>query len=265
MADFDRLLAIMARLRADDGCPWDRAQTFATIAPFTIEEAYEVADAIDRQDWTHLKEELGDLLLQVVFHARIADENGLFSIDDVATAICEKLVRRHPHLFGNAPAPLTASEQTALWEQLKAEERAAKASEHAGGVSVLDDLPRALPALHRAAKLQSRAARIGFDWPSSVETLAKVDEELSELRLAIEDGEPAHRIMDEVGDLLFTAVNVARKLGVDPDGALRHANTKFEQRFRLLEELAAKSPEPCALGDLEALWDKAKEMGRRSS
>jgi MazG family protein len=260
------LLAIMGRLRGADGCPWDREQTFASIAPYTIEESYEVADAIERGDMAHLKDELGDLLFQVVFHARIAEEGGHFDFDAVAAAICDKLVRRHPHVFGSGPAsgiegPLTAANQTAAWEEIKARERAAAAT------SALDGVPLALPALLRAFKLSKRAARVGFDFERPQETADKVAEELAEVREAAavaagdSDGAASRKVFEEVGDLLFAAANLARKLEVDAEAALRAANVKFERRFRGMERLAAqrgKEFESLSLAAQEALWQEVK-------
>jgi nucleoside triphosphate diphosphatase len=256
------LLAIMERLRGVDGCPWDRVQTFASIAPYTVEESYEVADAIERGDMAHLKEELGDLLFQVVFHARIAEEGGHFDFDAVAAAICDKLVRRHPHVFGDGPAsgidrPVSAAHQTAAWEEIKARERAAEAT------SALDGVPLALPALLRAFKLSRRAARVGFDFERHQETADKVAEELAEVREAAAglDADAARKVFEEVGDLLFAAANLARKLDVDAEAALRAANVKFERRFRGMERLAAQRGENfegLSLAAQEALWQEVK-------
>jgi ATP diphosphatase len=233
------LLAIMNRLRSADGCPWDRLQTFASIAPYTIEEAYEVADAIERGDVADLKDELGDLLFQVVFHAQIAREAGAFDFEAVASAICDKLVRRHPHVFAAAAGrsdPLTAAEQSVAWEESKARERGA----NSGGA--LRGVPQTLPALMRAHKLSKRAARVGFDFEHASQTADKVAEELAEVREAAAAGAavagPSQEIFEEVGDLLFAAANLARKLEVDAEAALRAANTKFERRFRAMEALA---------------------------
>jgi len=261
------LLAIMARLRAADGCPWDREQTFASIAPYTIEEAYEVADAVERGDMQHLKDELGDLLFQVVFHAQIASEAGEFDFESVAGAICGKLLRRHPHVFG-ASGPLTPAEQSIVWEDIKAAERgAATAAAH----SHLDGVPAALPALMRAFKLSKRAARVGFDFEHAAQTAGKVTEELAEvLDAAARDGSAAAppgrigaspEIFEEVGDLLFAAANLARKLDVDAEAALRSANAKFERRFRGMESLAVQRGEVFADLNLEAqerLWQEVK-------
>ena len=246
--DIDRLVSIMARLRDPaSGCEWDTVQTFATIAPYTIEEAYEVADAIERADMADLKDELGDLLLQVVFHARMAEEAGHFALNDVITAICDKMERRHPHIFGDA-----VEGGHYLWEQIKAAERGAKGAE-----SALDGVAIGLPALLRAEKLQKRAARTGFDWPDASGPRAKIDEELAEVDNAASDAERE----EEVGDLLFAVVNWARKLGVDPEAALRAANAKFERRFKAMEVADAKFSER-SLDQQEALWQAAKSRER---
>jgi nucleoside triphosphate diphosphatase len=238
----ERLVAIMARLRdPEHGCEWDREQSFATIAPYTIEEAYEVADAIARDDMAELKDELGDLLLQVVFHSRMAAEIGAFDLTDVITAISDKMERRHPHIFGNAAA-------SPGWETLKAVEREAKAP-----VGALDGVAIGLPALLRAEKLQKRAARTGFDWPDAAGPRAKVDEEIAE----IEAASPAERA-EEVGDLLFAVVNWARHLGVDAEAALRDANVKFEGRFRAMEQQAGDSFNALDLDAKESLWQAVK-------
>ena len=255
------LLAIMARLRAADGCPWDRRQSFASIAPYTIEEAYEVADAIERGDMGDLKDELGDLLFQVVFHSQIARETGEFDFEDVAAAICGKLTRRHPHVFGDQ-GPLSIAEQGAAWEDIKAAERAAT------DPSAMQNVPTALPALVRAYKLSKRAARVGFDFEHAGQCAEKVEEELAEVRAAWRDstdasapsGESA-QIFEEIGDLLFAAANLARKLDVDAEAALRAANAKFERRFRAMESLAAQRGSVFAELDLaaqEGLWQAVK-------
>ena len=269
------LLSIMARLRAADGCPWDRQQSFASIAPFTIEEAYEVADAIERGNLGDLKDELGDLLFQVVFHAQIAREAGAFDFEAVAGAICDKLIRRHPHVFGNQ-APLSIAEQSAAWEDIKAAER--NAAQHnsaernvaergdagcAGAdPSALQGVPNALPALMRAYKLSKRAARVGFDFESAGQCADKVAEELAEVRAAARDSSGASReIFEEIGDLLFAAANLARKLDIDAEAALRSANAKFERRFRGMESLAARRGQVFAELDLaaqELLWQAVK-------
>ena len=246
-APIERLLAIMAKLRDPvSGCEWDSVQSFATIAPYTIEEAYEVADAIARGDMADLKDELGDLLLQVVFHARMAEEAGAFDFNAVAAAIADKMERRHPHLFGAA-----AEGGHHLWEQIKAEERGEK-----GHASALDGVARALPALLRAEKLQKRAARTGFDWPDPSGARAKIDEELAEVEAAGTDAERE----EEIGDLLFAVVNWARKLGVDPEGALRAASAKFERRFRAMENEAGERFTGLDLESKEVLWRRAKGL-----
>lgn len=244
----ERLLAIMTRLRDPvTGCEWDSVQTFETIAPYTIEEAYEVDDAIRRGDMAELKDELGDLLLQVVFHARMAEEASQFDFDAVATAIADKMERRHPHLFGTADQG-----GHHLWEQIKAEERGAK-----GHASALDGIALALPGLMRAEKIQKRAARTGFDWPDPSGARAKIDEELAEVEAAATPGERA----EEIGDLLFATVNWARKLGVDPELALRAANAKFERRFRAMEDEAGDAFASLDLDAQEELWQRAKAAG----
>lgn len=255
---FDRLLAIMARLRdPQNGCPWDREQSFATIAPYTIEEAYEVADAIARGDMAALKDELGDLLFQVVFHARMAEEAGLFSFDEIASGIADKMERRHPHVFGDALIE-TAAAQTEAWEEHKAAERRNRAHQAGDRHSVLDGVALALPALLRAAKIQSRAARIGFDWPEARPVFDKLDEEIAELRAEFEAGADFTRIEDELGDILFAVVNLARKLGIDPEAALCRATGKFERRFRRVEALAAERGLGNNLDALETLWQEVK-------
>jgi MazG family protein len=252
------VLDVMARLRdPQHGCPWDVEQNFRTIAPYTIEEAYEVADAIERGDMGALKEELGDLLFQVAFHARMAEELGAFDFADVAQALADKMIERHPHVFSEK-VERTAEEQTQAWETLKAEKRAAK------GASLLDDVAMALPALMRAEKLTKRAARINFDWPSSAEVLEKLDEELAELKAAEASGDQDH-IAEEMGDILFVMANLARKLKVDPEDALRRANAKFTRRFQYIEQKLAEAgragPQP--LDDMEALWLEAKRAEKK--
>jgi nucleoside triphosphate diphosphatase len=250
----DRLLAIMARLRDPErGCPWDNEQNFATIAPYTIEEAYEVADAIERQDIAALKDELGDLLFQVVFHARMAEEAGHFAFDDVATAITDKMVRRHPHVFGDAEIA-SAAAQSDAWEAHKAKERADKGE----AASVIDGVAVALPALLRAAKISRRAAQIGFDWPDAADVIDKIDEELDEIEDAIDDERDAAGIEEEVGDLLFACANLARKLDIEPEKALRRATAKFERRFRRVETLAKERGIGADLDALEGLWGEVK-------
>jgi ATP diphosphatase len=260
-ANLAALLEIMERLRSAEGCPWDRDQTFASIAPYTIEEAYEVADAIDRSDLRQLKDELGDLLFQVVFHAQMARERGEFDFEAVAAAICEKLVRRHPHVFGGT-GRLTAAEQSAAWENIKARETPRD--------SALDGVPRAMPALMRAFKLSKRAARVGFDFEHHGQSADKVAEELAEVREAAAlreataagpSARPSAEIFEEIGDLLFAAANLARKLDVDAEAALRSANDKFERRFRAMEALAAARDESFAslnLSAQESLWSEVK-------
>ncbi|HEV2817469.1 MAG TPA: nucleoside triphosphate pyrophosphohydrolase [Allosphingosinicella sp.] len=240
-----RLVEIMARLRDPEaGCEWDKVQTFATIAPYTIEEAYEVADAIRRGDMAALKDELGDLQLQIVYHARMAEEIGAFALGDVLAAICAKMVRRHPHIFGDAEA-------SPGWEALKAAER----EDHEDG-SALAGIALALPALKRAEKVQRRAARVGFDWPDIEGPRGKIDEELAEIERAEGDDERAA----ELGDLLFAVVNYARHLDINPETALREAIARFETRFRKVEELADKSLKDMNIDELEALWQRAKKL-----
>jgi nucleoside triphosphate diphosphatase len=265
----EQLLAVMARLRSPDGCPWDREQSFSTIAPYTLEEAYEVADAIERRDCEALRGELGDLLFQVVFHARMAQERDWFDFADVARGIVDKLVRRHPHVFANADAPnVTAAEQAERWEDLKARERAAAAHASGRAPSAVADVPLALPALLRATKLGKRAGAVGFDWPDAAAVREKVSEELAELDAEIAGGQASAnmrsnaRIEEELGDLLFAIANWSRHLRVDPEGALRAASAKFERRFRKVEELAGARG--LALSSLSArqwddLWREAKE------
>ena len=254
--DVSALLEVMARLRnPESGCPWDREQTFATIAPYTIEEAYEVADAIERSSWKELKEELGDLLLQVVFHSRIGEERALFDFGDVVAGIVEKMIRRHPHVFGDEQ--LADSEaQTEAWEAHKAREK----PHHQ---SVLDGVTVALPAMTRAVKIQRRVARVGFDWPTAEPVFDKIVEELGEVKEECSIETPdRQRIADEVGDLLFACTNLARHLKVDPESALRGTNQRFEQRFRHIEELLAeqgRKPQDLNLEELETLWVQAKE------
>jgi len=253
----ERLRGIMAQLRnPDGGCAWDLEQTFATIAPYTIEEAYEVADAIQRNSMPALREELGDLLFQVVFHSRMAEETGAFCLADVVEELNAKMTERHPHVFA-AVEGRSAAEQTAAWETMKAHKRAA-----AGAKSLLDDIPLALPALLRAEKLTKRAARIGFDWPSPDEVLTKLDEELAELA-AGRAADDHDNIAEEMGDILFVMANLARKLGVDPEEALRQANAKFERRFKHMEaSMAVSGVQQRTLQELEALWIVAKRAER---
>lgn len=250
----DRLLEVMARLRdRDGGCAWDLEQTFATIAPYTIEEAYEVADAIQRGDLADLKDELGDLLLQVVFHARMAEEGGAFAFEDVASAIVDKMIRRHPHVFGEA-VTRSAEEQTAAWEEAKARERAAR------GAGWLDAVAVTLPALTRAVKLSSRAARVGFVWPTLGEVMTKLHEEVAELEAEVAAGDKA-RIHAELGDVLFVCANIARTLDIDPEDALRASNAKFVRRFGHIEKRLAESgrtPADSTLAEMDGLWDEAR-------
>ncbi len=259
--NLERLLDIMALLRDPErGCPWDVEQDFSTIAPHTIEEAYEVADAIQRGDMAALLDELGDLLLQVVFHARIASEAGLFDFEAVAGAICDKLVRRHPHVFGDVTIE-DADAQTQAWEDHKAGERRGKAVADGLEHGTLDGVPVALPALTRALKLQKRAARAGFDWRQADEVLDKFTEEIAELEHEMSDGADVARLTDETGDLLFTCVNLARKLGIDPEAALRHGNAKFEKRFLYMEaRIAARGQrlDDVSFAEKEAAWGLAK-------
>ena len=263
----DRLIDIMARLRSPDGgCPWDLEQTFATIAPYTIEEAYEVADAIERDALDELPDELGDLLLQVVFHAQMAREADLFEFADVANRIGDKMVRRHPHVFGAVDATTPAAVKI-NWEDIKAAEKAESGRKP---VSALDDVPTALPALVRAEKLQKRAARVGFDWPDAVDVLDKIEEEIRELRTAMAASDAsaattASGIGEEIGDLLFALVNLARRLDVDAETALRAANAKFTRRFRFIERSLAdrdRNPKDATLDEMDALWDEAKAQER---
>jgi len=242
----ERLMAIMARLRDPvSGCEWDTVQTFETIAPYTIEEAYEVVDAIQRNDMPDLKDELGDLLLQVIFHSRMAQEAGQFDLSDVVAGICDKMERRHPHIFRGA-----AEGGHHLWEQIKADERGSK-----GTTGTLDGVAIGLPALTRAEKLQKRAARTGFDWPDPSGARAKIDEELAEVEAAASDAERT----EEIGDLLFATVNWSRKLGIDPEAALRAANLKFETRFRAMEAQAGDAFASLDLESQEALWQQVKQ------
>jgi tetrapyrrole methylase family protein/MazG family protein/ATP diphosphatase len=260
----DRLLAIMARLRDPaDGCPWDLEQTFATVAPYTVEEAYEVADAIERNDLADLKEELGDLLLQVVFHARMAEEQGVFRFDDVARAINDKMIRRHPHVFAEETyASLTHQKEG--WEALKAAERQNKTGGKGRPASLLDDVPVGLPALTRAVKLSKRAAGVGFVWPTVHEVVAKLDEEVEELKAEIASGD-LEKARQEMGDVLFVVANLARTLEVDPEDSLRFTNAKFARRFQYIEAKLAergKTPDQSDLAEMDALWDEAKAAER---
>ncbi|MGE7993351.1 nucleoside triphosphate pyrophosphohydrolase [Pseudomonas sp. NPDC089554] len=264
----DDLLHLMARLRdPKHGCPWDLQQDYASIVQHTIEEAYEVADTIERGDFEHLQGELGDLLFQVVYYSQLAREEGRFEFDGVVDAITRKLIRRHPHVFptGDLYAPLdtpslSEAQVKSRWEQIKAEERAEKSTPEQ--LSLLDDVPAALPALSRAAKLQKRAATVGFDWPEALPVLDKVREELDEVLQAMADGD-SDALEDELGDLLFATVNLARHLKHDPENALRRANRKFERRFRFIEQALCDSGQPienCSLDELDALWGEAKRQ-----
>jgi len=254
------LIEIMRRLRDPvSGCPWDLEQTFATIAPYTVEEAYEVADAIEREDMGDLRDELGDLLFQAVFHAQMAQEQGEFDFSDVAKAICDKMLRRHPHVFGQADGR-TSAEQTDAWEVIKAGERAAKGK----ATSLLDDIPASLPAMTRAVKLTKRAARVGFDWPNTAEVLAKLREELAELEVEIDAGDQA-KAREELGDLLFVVANLARKLDIEPEDALRSANAKFVRRFSYIERSLAvqgRTPDQSNLAEMDGLWNAAKAVDK---
>ncbi|MBP7242651.1 nucleoside triphosphate pyrophosphohydrolase [Amaricoccus sp.] len=256
-----RLVAIMARLRHPErGCPWDLEQDFASIAPYTIEEAYEVADAIERGAMGELRDELGDLLLQVVYHAQMAREAGHFGLDEVARGVSDKMIRRHPHVFGDASRNKTAAEQTRDWEAIKAAERAARPTRP----SALDGVAMGLPALTRAVKLQHRAARVGFDWPDAGAVLDKIAEETAEL-VEARDGGDADKVGEEFGDLLFVIANLARHLEIDPEAALRAANAKFTRRFHAIEAALAgrgRTPEQSDLAEMDALWDAAKAAER---
>lgn len=260
---FRRLIAIMAQLRdPKTGCPWDIEQDFHSIAPHTLEEAYEVVDAIERGDMPALRDELGDLLLQVVYHARMAQETDAFDVDAVAEAICDKLVRRHPHVFGNEDIP-DAEAQTRAWEEQKALERRDAAADP-GSHSILDGIATALPATQRALKLQGRASRAGFDWQKPGDILDKLIEEIDEVRAEL-DSTNADRLRDEVGDLIFVCINLARKTGIDPDSALRSTNRKFEQRFKYVEqylEKQGKSFSDVTLDEMEFHWQAAKRAER---
>jgi len=259
----DDLLRVMARLRdPETGCPWDIEQSFDTIAPYTIEEAYEVADAIARGDLEALKDELGDLLLQVVYHAQMASERERFDFDDVADAITRKMIRRHPHVFED-PSRREEFLATDLWRRIKAEEKAERGA--GGAASVLEDVPIGLPALTRAVKLQKRAAEVGFDWPSLAPVLAKAEEEIGELKAALDGALRREKVVEEFGDLLFVMANLARHLGVDPEAALRSANAKFVRRFESIEAALAadgRKPQDSTLEEMDALWDAAKAAER---
>ena len=255
----EELLAIMARLRDPDcGCPWDAKQDFDSIAPYTIEEAYEVADAIQRRDYADLRDELGDLLFQVIFHARMAEEAGHFDFEEVVAGLADKLTRRHPHVFGDTHYA-SAEEQTRAWEALKAQERAKRGDDE--DQSALAGIARGLPEWRRALKLQQRAATVGFDWPGPEPVLEKLAEEIDEVRAEFEQGADRDRLEDEIGDVLFVIANLARHAKIDPGHALRRANAKFERRFRRMESLAAEAGETLSgkpLAEQDALWDRAK-------
>ena len=259
-----RLLGVMARLRSPDGgCPWDLQQTFSTIAPYTIEEAYEVADAIDSGDPEQIRDELGDLLFQVVFHSRLGEERGWFDFDAVATAIHDKLVRRHPHVFAGTQFE-TDQQRSANWEDQKAQERAASAKRRGDSASILDDIPRALPALARAAKLGKRASRVNFDWPDVAGIREKLNEELAELDAEVAAAR-TDAVAEELGDALFTLVNLGRKLNVDAEQALRSANAKFESRFKKMEALSrthGMTLEALSPAEWDALWVESKRAGK---
>lgn len=264
-SEIDCLLEIMAQLRdPETGCPWDKVQTFETIAPYTIEEAYEVAEAITQGDMDGLQSELGDLLFQVVFYAQMSSETGGYAFADIARSIADKMVRRHPHVFAGAKVE-SADAQTAEWEAQKRSEREAKAKAKGDLPSVLDDVPAALPALARAVKLQKRAARVGFDWPDVSGVLEKMAEEIEELRVEQAAGN-LEGMADELGDVLFAWTNLARFQKIDPETALRNANSKFERRFRRIEAALAatgRAPESASLEEMEALWQEAKEREAR--
>ncbi len=278
MSGIQRLLEIMARLRDPQrGCPWDLQQNFKTIAPYTVEEAYEVADAIERDDLPSLRDELGDLLFQVVFHSQMAQEQGAFDFDDVANAICDKMERRHPHVFGDASIA-DAEAQTVAWEEQKRRERAQKRNGEEAA-SVLDDVPVALPALTRANKLGKRAARVGFEWSDVHGAIEKLDEEIAEFKAEVRshvclqsdttaEGQPRQqeRLAAELGDVLFCVVNVCRYLKIDPEQALKRTNASFERRFRYVERGLArqgKTPEQATLAEMDKLWEEGKAQERR--
>src|SRR5579859_3807060 len=268
---FQESVSIMARLRGPDGCPWDREQTFATIRKYTLEETYEVLDAIEREDWAHLADELGDLLLQVLFYAQIGHEAGHFAVTDVLEHLNRKLIRRHPHVFG-AEASAAAGNRTEVdtaaasevagvlvnWEAIKAAEKPLVTSQAEGPASLLDGVPRSFPALLEAAKLGSRASKVGFDWPDRNGLLAKVEEECSEIDAEVQAGASLEAVEGEMGDLLFTVVNLARHLKVDPELALRRTNTKFRTRFAVMEQSTARPLAEHSAAELEALWVAAK-------
>lgn len=262
--DLSALRQIMVDLRTPEtGCPWDLEQDFATIAPYTIEEAYEVADAIERSDMEDLKSELGDLLIQVVFHAQMAAERGAFDLDDVVEGICNKMIRRHPHVYGKDDFGDKPALVKGFWERQKAKERRERQSVRGdeADAGVLADIPRALPALVRATKLQSRAARAGFDWPDTGPVFDKIEEEVAELRAAHEGRETTERLAEELGDIMFVLANLGRHLGVDTEAAVAQANTKFTRRFKYIEGRLAqdsRTPYDSDLTEMDSLWDEAK-------
>ena len=259
MTAMEKLLELMHRLRdPDNGCPWDREQTFATIAPYTVEEAYEVEDAIQRDDMDDLRKELGDLLFQVVFHAEMASEQGAFTFEDVVNGLVDKMTRRHPHVFGDA-AIRDAEHQSIAWEDMKAAERKS--------AGILDDVAKNLPALTRAEKLSKRAGRAGFEWPDMQGVFAKIDEELAELRAEVDAGSGSERMADELGDFLFTITNLARYLKIDPEAALRGTNAKFERRFRAVEtelEKRGRTPATSTLEEMDAIWDDVRRADKNT-
>ena len=266
--DVSRLIEIMARLRDKEaGCPWDIEQNFSTIAPYTIEEAYEVADAIERGDMVDLEEELGDLLLQAVYHAQLAAEEGHFDFGDVVHGITRKMIRRHPHVFGDEEAR-SARSAKGKWEAIKAEEKRERAAKHAAAgiaarTGLLDDVPAGMTALARAVKLQKRASTVGFDWNDPRAVLAKIREEIDEIEAELDAAAPVDRLKDEIGDLLFAVANLARHLDVDPDGALRGTNEKVRRRFGYIERRlgeAGRKLEETSLDEMEALWQEAKGL-----
>ena len=263
LTDIHALLEIMRALRnPDGGCPWDLEQDFDSIAPYTLEEAYEVAETIERKDFAGLKDELGDLLFQVVYHGQMAEEAGHFSFKDVVENVCQKMIRRHPHVFGDADIK-TAESQTLAWEEVKALERREKSDGDEMSSGTLDGLPLALPALVRAVKLQKRAARVGFDWPDTSLVLDKLNEEMLELAVEVAKDRDSPEVKEELGDLLFVYANLSRHLDVDPEEALRSANGKFERRFRYIEQTLAdqgKAPADSDLAEMDALWDAAKRL-----
>jgi nucleoside triphosphate diphosphatase len=259
---FSRAVAIMAQLRAPDGCPWDREQTFDSIRRYTLEETYEVLDAIERRDWAGLKDELGDLFLQVLFYGEMAQEAKLFTLQDVMDNLSKKLIRRHPHVFANRAGVETSAQVLQNWEEIKKSERANATNEREA--SLLDQVPRSLPALMEASKLGSKAASIGFDWSEAEPVFDKLHEELDELRQAVASGENAAK-EEELGDVLFTVANLARKLGVQPEFALRASNAKFRRRFASMEALATSSLGQLRPEELEKLWDRAKIEERKGS